>query len=701
MNFYPLPSLISVIGNLFLGAFVYVKGKKSQVHKSFALLCLILAFFSLNTYLKLVTQRAESAYLYNYILSTGIILIPFALHYFSFHITKINTLKEKIALILNGISTLFFLGINLSSPHLLVTKMIQKPFGYVAVNGYLYQVYLLGAFSFIFYAIYLVTLKYKTTKSPTEKNQMYCLLISFGIGSLNIISFIFSTLGYNYYSPTGNIANLLALAITAFAILRRGTISTLVIFEQSFLYLLLSVFIIVTYIVVVGLSYLLFIKTLPEISIFVTILVAIIISYLFQPLKEKFSYFSKKIFFKIDYDAPEFLLGFNQKLSNIFELSKLLSITTKEISETLRCSHCFILLYNEESKLFETKASLNNKDKNLIFKEDNCIVRYLSQKDTLLIREDLDIWSSQDLSVHFSKEELLVIMNELRKCKVAICIPLSSMERMFGILCLGDKIRSIYTPLDLYVLKSIKEQISISTKNLMLLEEMKKMKENLYQADKLATIGTLVSEIAHEIRNPLVSISVFAQLIKEKIEDKNFQEKIKSILPNEVKKLNSFLDKLLNFSRASEFQYQKVEIGKIIEELLLLLEETFIKHYLTLVKDYSIKEAYVLGESSQLRQVFMNIVINAVQAMPQGGQLRVSLSQEERFLSLKISDTGGGIPEGNLSKIFEPFYTTKEKGTGLGLSICKRIIREHQGEIKVTSEVNQGTTFEIQLPLVI
>ncbi|MBU1781807.1 GHKL domain-containing protein, partial [bacterium] len=174
-----------------------------------------------------------------------------------------------------------------------------------------------------------------------------------------------------------------------------------------------------------------------------------------------------------------------------------------------------------------------------------------------------------------------------------------------------------------------------------------------------------------------------------------------SILPNEVKKLNSFLDKLLNFSRASEFQYQKVEIGKIIEELLLLLEETFIKHYLTLVKDYSIKEAYVLGESSQLRQVFMNIVNNAVQAMPQGGQLRVSLSQEERFLSLKISDTGGGIPEGNLSKIFEPFYTTKEKGTGLGLSICKRIIREHQGEIKVTSEVNQGTTFEIQLPLVI
>lgn len=699
MNFYALPSIISVVGSLVLGVFVYVKDKKNKIHESFAFLCFVLAIYSLNTYLKLVAQNIESAYLYSYVLRTGVILTPFFLHHFFLQITKINGRKEKIILSLNGAWALIFLGINFTSPHLLAIKMIPKPWGCVAVNGPLYNIHLSGAFFFIFYAIHLVTSKYKTTKSPTEKNQMYCLLISFAVGSLTILSGVLATLGYNY-PPTGNIATLLFLAVIAFAVLRRGTISAIVIFEQSFLYLLMSIFLIIIYMVIVGTCYLLFIEILPEISIFATILVAIIISHIFQPLKDKFSFYSKKIFFKIDYDAAQFLLNFNEKLRNIFELNKLLFTIVEEIVRTLKCSNCFIMLHNEDSKLFEVSASTDEeKTKDLVFEDRGSVAGYLSKRDTLLIREDLDIWSSESNSSNFTREDFVQIMDELRTHKIAICIPLFSVERLFGILCLGDKIKSIYTPHDLYVLKSIKGQINPAIKNLMLLEEMRKMKENLYQADKLASIGTLVSEIAHEIKNPLVSISVFAQLIKEKMEDKNFQEKLKNILPAEIEKLNKFLAKLLNFSKVSEFQYCKVKVSEVIDGLLLLLEETLAKQHITLVKSYSIENSYILGDSGQLEQVFMNIIMNAVQAMPEGGNLNIKLFKEGELIKVRISDTGCGIPQESLSRLFEPFFTTKKKGTGLGLSICKRIIREHRGEIRVSSEISKGTTFEIEIPV--
>ncbi|MDI6786474.1 MAG: ATP-binding protein [bacterium] len=700
MNFYALPSIVSVIGNLALGTFVYVKDKKNNIHKSFASLCFVLAIYSLNTYLKLVAQNIESAYLYSYVLRIGVILTPFFLHHFILQITKINDRKEKIILGLNGAWALLFLGINFTSPHLLVIRMTSKPWGYVAVNGPLYNIHLIGAFFFIFYAIYLVTSKYKTTKSPTEKNQMYCLLISFTVGSLIILSGVLATLGYNY-PPTGNIATFLFLGIIAFTILRRGTINTIVIFEQSFLYLLMNIFLIIIYMVIIGTCYLLFIKTLPEISLFATILVAIIISHIFQPLKEKFSFYSKRIFFKIDYDASQFLLGFNDKLRNIFELNKLLFTIVEEITKTLRCSNCFIMLYNEDSKLFEVSASIDEeKTKSLVFEDRGSIAKYLSKSDVLLIREDLDIWSGESNGSSFTKEDFVQIMDELRTHKIAICIPLFSVERLYGILCLGDKTKSIYTPNDLYVLRSIKGQINPAIKNLMLLEEMRRMKENLYQADKLASIGTLVSEIVHEIKNPLVSISVFAQLIKEKMEDKNFQEKLKNILPAEIEKLNKFLEKLLNFSKTSESQYSKVKISEIVDGLLPLLKETLAKQHIILGKSYFLKDSYILGDNGQLEQVFMNIIMNAVQAMPNGGNLNIELFKENKFIKVRISDNGCGIPQKNLSRLFEPFFTTKEKGTGLGLSICKRIIREHKGEIKVLSKTNKGTVFEIEFPAV-
>jgi signal transduction histidine kinase len=690
---YSLFFIFLVIANLILGFFVYIKDKKNKVNLSFALLCIILAIETLNSYLKIVAPFKESAYFYHYLFTSGVILLPYFIYNFILQITKIKNRREKIILNINKVLTFFFLGINFVFPRLLVLEMTKKTFGFTPMSGPLWKFFWAFFYFFLLYSIYLTTQKYKNTRSPTEKNQMYLILIGFALASLSILAHILSLFEYSY-PLAGKIAIFLSLGVVSFAILRKGTISTMVIFEQSFLYLLMSVFLILIYIVVVGSFYLLFIKILPEISIFATILVAIIISHIFQPLKDRFSYYSKKLFFKIDYDASEFLLSFGDKIRNIFDLNKLLITIVGEISNILKCKECFIFLYEEEKEIFKLRASLN-KSKEIIFKRDDHIPKYLERKDIILIREDLDIWSKEEHNL--SSESLFKIMKDLRDLDIAICIPLFSMERLFGFICLGEKIRSIYTPLDLYVLKSIKTSITPAIKNLMLLEEMRKMKENLYQSDKLATIGTLVSEIAHEIKNPLVSISVFAQLIREKIEDKEFQEKLKNILPSEVEKLNKFLEKLLNFSKTSS-KFQKVEVKEILNELLLLLEESFLKNNINLIKRIPGEEVYVLGEKSQLEQVFMNIIMNAIQAMPNGGKIEIEVMKEKDLVKIRISDTGVGISPSDIPKLFDPFFTTKEKGTGLGLSICKRIIKEHRGEIKVESSLNKGTTFVVELP---
>ncbi len=222
------------------------------------------------------------------------------------------------------------------------------------------------------------------------------------------------------------------------------------------------------------------------------------------------------------------------------------------------------------------------------------------------------------------------------------------------------------------------------------------------RSEKLASIGRLAAGIAHEINNPLTSVLTFSSLLLRKA-DESQREKL-DIIVKETTRCGEIVRELLNFARQSEPKKEACNINKIIVSALSLTKNQL------KVSDSRINTAVefqelppLMADRDQLLEVFINMVINALDAMPQGGDLmtKTRLLEDGKTIEISISDTGQGIPEEDLEKIFEPFFTTKEagKGTGLGLAVSYGIIEAHKGSIDVKSEVGKGTTFIITLPV--
>ena len=236
------------------------------------------------------------------------------------------------------------------------------------------------------------------------------------------------------------------------------------------------------------------------------------------------------------------------------------------------------------------------------------------------------------------------------------------------------------------------------------LEKSKELEEQLQQAEKSAVIGRLGSAIAHEIKNPLNYINLTLDHLRSKFapvetDDRAKFEKLTSQLKAEVARINGQINDFLNYSRPARADLKPVEARQVVEDSLRLVEAQAEENNIRISVVEHENVPQVMADPEVLRSVFNNLFINAVQAMGGGGgKLSVKISPENGFVRFEVADTGGGIPEENLSKIFEPYFSTKETGTGLGLAIAQKIVDVHHGTIRVESTVNDGTKFVVQLP---
>ncbi len=230
---------------------------------------------------------------------------------------------------------------------------------------------------------------------------------------------------------------------------------------------------------------------------------------------------------------------------------------------------------------------------------------------------------------------------------------------------------------------------------------LKTTQEQLLQSEKLAAMGRLTSQIAHELNNPLYGIMNTLELMKTEISPDNKRRKLLDMALSEIVRLSELLRKMLTFSKPDQKEKQPVDINTILDEILLLHKKQFRENDILISMVLSDGLDLVYASKNQLRQVFLNIFNNAGDAMPDGGTLTVKTSAEDLEIVIEISDTGMGIKEENITKIFDAFFTTKSsvKGVGLGLSVCYGFIVEHGGDIKVESTEGAGTNFIITLPV--
>ncbi len=248
--------------------------------------------------------------------------------------------------------------------------------------------------------------------------------------------------------------------------------------------------------------------------------------------------------------------------------------------------------------------------------------------------------------------------------------------------------------------------------NLHDITELKRLEGRIRQSERLAALGTLAAGMAHEIRNPLSAIKTFVQLLPRKLGKPDFLEKFHRTVPRELERINRLIEDLLELSRTPKYHLRPLTLQPLLQDILEFFEPELESNKIRCETSLAADLPHVLADADQLVKAFQNLFRNAIQAMPNGGQLTVEghceagrnldrplSANQDGWVSLTFADTGVGIPLETTKSIFNPFFTTKDRGTGLGLAITHKVITEHGGQIEVSSRVGEGSSFIVLLPV--
>ena len=235
------------------------------------------------------------------------------------------------------------------------------------------------------------------------------------------------------------------------------------------------------------------------------------------------------------------------------------------------------------------------------------------------------------------------------------------------------------------------------------LKSKRELEDKLNTAERQAAIGRLTQAVAHEIRNPLnvINLSIDHVATKYAPEDEKRREQLTRILASirdEVARLKRLVSDLLNYGRPPRLAVETVDVRRLVEETIMLVRPQADEQRVEVTLEGDVSPVEVLGDRERLKSCFSNLAINALQAMPEGGLLHARVAKLDGSVEVTLTDTGVGISEEALSKIFEPYFSTKQAGFGLGLAVTKAIVDEHQGSIEVRSEPHRGATFKVTLP---
>jgi two-component system, NtrC family, sensor kinase len=400
---------------------------------------------------------------------------------------------------------------------------------------------------------------------------------------------------------------------------------------------------------------------------------------------------------------PQILSEFNKSLALISDIKQLNENFNAKIKELVRVNDVLVLLCEPDRDEFypvirdaefsdQESITLNYSDKLIFWLEVN--------------RTHLLVDSSQDILSFLDDHERELI----RQNKVHYIYPFVVMNKVKGVVMLGKKADGTpFSKSEIEVLNTFLGHSAFAFENALLYHQQRERVRKMYRADRLATLGELAAGAAHEIRNPLTSIRSTIQYLVKRMTNKDDKEMVMDLI-GEVDRINEIINGMLSFSRNEKVHHEEVNLREILEQILKLVNNAAKKKQVTFQYNFSSAEEMILVDQSQIKQVIINVLMNAIQAIdkePGMINFSVHLSRSASeigsekglpFYIIEVDDNGKGIEEKEVERLFDPFYTTKPEGTGLGLSISYGIIQKHGGDIEIKSTVGVGTKVKIKLP---
>jgi signal transduction histidine kinase len=383
------------------------------------------------------------------------------------------------------------------------------------------------------------------------------------------------------------------------------------------------------------------------------------------------------------------------ELSALFEIGKV-------ITGTLNLEEVLEVIVEKASYLMDTRVSslmlLNDNGDELVIKAVHGGGADYTIKPDLRVDESLIgrvVQTRKPLMVPDVRKEKRYKHIEVAK-KLGLCsllsVPLMLKDDVIGVINTYTAVLHRFTADEIQLLSSLADQSAIAIENARLYEQMIGLEEKIREAEKSGVLGEMAIEVAHEIRNPLTIVKMLFHSIS--IPDK----KDAAVIDSELGRMNRIVTHFLDYARGGKPELQDSDINQILDNTLLLVEHRISQQKVRLKKTFS-PLPLILCDAEKIAQLFLNLSINAIDAMEGEGELWISTNTKGNFIEVRVQDTGSGISPSIRDNIFQPFVTTKAKGLGLGLAIVHRVVEQHKGKIEVETLTDKGTTFTVSLPI--
>jgi signal transduction histidine kinase len=483
--------------------------------------------------------------------------------------------------------------------------------------------------------------------------------------------------------------------IISYAIVKHQLMDVSIVIKKGMVYAYLSFFVLLPCMIVSILAQKFFFSQINYFFSFLTFCTLLLSSLVFLKVTPEIEEYIEKRLFKSKFEYKKTLRELIEIIVSFLDEKELFKKAGNILVKDLGAEKVSFFLLDKEKRAYTLRAYQNlQRSKVKELPQQDPFIEWLEGERQPVVCEVLE--RSMD------DPDIRLVVKRLESMESEVCIPLMTRDQLIGLINLGNK-RSgdMYSHEDLDLLTHFATQASIALENARLYHEMQRTQQLMRRTDRLSSLGSLTATLAHEIRNPLVTIKTFLDLVPERYKDKEFRGNFLKLTTSELERITKLVSDLLDFAKPKKPAFRRVDINQVIAEIIPLIQVEAGKRDIALETNLRETPRAKL-DVDQMKQVLLNILLNAIEAVKAHGRISITSRDIRKngseYVQVEIADTGKGIPKKILESIFDPFFTTKEKGSGLGLAISHQIVEDHHGIIEVESMPKKGTTFFINIP---
>jgi two-component system NtrC family sensor kinase len=726
MTFYSIPPFLTLCCFLGLAVLTIFYGPRTKTNLLFFTICILASFLYIDI-LFAFNVTSEKTALWVSRTAHFFVVYVFPIYIQFFH-TYLNISGRKW-LIRGAYAYSFFLMCLTPTPFF-IESMQKHYFGYFARAGSLYFFSGLCVFFVVLYVLILLVNAIRKETNSSHKNRLKYVFAGFGImGLVNGLN-VFTIYGYSVYPP-GNLS-FIPLIIFAVGLFKHDLLDMGILIKKSLVYSLLTAFLTCLYALIIIMADKVFKNFNFSDSIYFPICFFLLIAFVFGPLKSKIQVFIDGIFYKGKYDYQKTIKRVSQLVVSVLDYDQIGKLLMDTVVDTMKVRHCALFFKDTSGSgfiNFSTRGESINPGRSILTNTPACVIEFMEKQRRPVIRKNL--------KQKISALEIRDVVKDLDELGAEIVLPMIFEENLNGFMVLGEKLSGdLYTREDMDLLETLAGQSSLAVENARSYQSLNDLKENLekkveertvdlkhalsekertqemlIRSESLAAIGQLVAGAAHELNNPLTTVTSLVQATIEDIEQWDQQHPFDPDVIDDLKfadkelgRAKSIVASLLGLSRQTQTYSEAVSMNSVVKDALRIMHNQYKHHGLEIVENYDPDLPDIQGNFANLGQVALNIIQNAIQSVIHNtGAITLDtwFDPDRRQVVFSCKDTGPGIPESMRQDIFKPFFTTKEvgKGTGLGLYICHEIIRKHGGTLKLRDSDGPGAVFEVRLPI--